>query len=581
MKKTTMPFGTKPFAILVWLFVCIIGMQPNASAVRIAAGALPDVNLFPPGTFSKMNSLNCDMIDIPANGTNPPGKLQAVVYDGLDAFGFPLTGLRVRVFRTGAPTAWTTFALPIGNDARNIDVAIVDDPGATLGQDFYIVVAYENSITNNVEWGFLTATGVGFSPTPWGLLVTGGGFINNTNPARNPHIDAAADILYPVGGGTHYALSDFAIVWEEPHATVIGGSDIGYATFHVAAGITPSPSYTMSMPTHAYEPDVACRGHMIPGATGPTYTLYISYKHVLPSGTSEIRMHEVGADKIGNVWPGPTTIVPPPPGTVSNTYGYPRIEAIVLGDVFPTLTTYNIVSDYLSPTGTVREILNYNDVNGLATYSVNPAVNDFRPVVAGVGRDANAAGLVVFTDKLFVVSHYTEDVLAPHTVGDYSSFSIDLLGGTRTVPVDDYQVNTNDLNIPMPAASESCIAISSSSNNGDGLFTVWFDGSSSPSNGTIKIKTNIFNTNFNYKTTGIENTTAKGYSIYPNPATDVLSLKGANHATYSIVDVTGKTLATGNIHGTGNITVSQLAPGTYILNLQEEGENYKVKFVKQ
>lgn len=588
MKKTTVLLRTNALAIFVWLFICSMGLQFSASAARIPAGAMPDVNLFPPGTFSKMNTLNCDMIDIPIVGTSLQGKLQAVVYDGLDASGNPITGLMVRVLRTNQPVAWTNVPIPLGNDARNLDVAIVDDPNGTLGQDFYIVATYENSLTNDVEWGYLQAIGVGVSTIPFGTTPTFFpiGFLNTTSPALNPHIDAAADITKPVGS-THFALTDFAIVWEQPHTVVIGGTDIGYATFHVAAGITPSPTYTLGAPTAAHMPDVACRGYSTVGASGSaSYSLYISYLEIhpippAPPSISQLFMREVAADKLGNVFPGALTSVPPPTGVTATTYGYPRIEAIVLGDVLPSLTTYNIVSDYLSPTGTFREILNYNDVNGLSTYSVNPSLNDFRPVVAGVGLDANPTGTLLFTNKQFVVSHYTEDVLSPHTVGDYSSFQIDIALGTRTTPIDDYQVNTNDLNIPMPVASESCIAISSSSNNGDGLFTVWFDGSSSPSNGTIKIKTNMANSSFAYKTTSIGNLQAKGYSAYPNPATDVLNLKGANNATYSITDVTGKTLGTGKIHGAGSIGISQLVPGTYILNLQEADGSYKVKFVKQ
>jgi len=66
-----------------------------------------------------------------------------------------------------------------------------------------------------------------------------------------------------------------------------------------------------------------------------------------------------------------------------------------------------------------------------------------------------------------------------------------------------------------------------------------------------------------------ENTT--GISVFPNPFTNQIQVKGIHNATYKILDLTGKLIQQGVTKG--NIyTTSEMSAGIYLLVIQD-GEN--------
>jgi plastocyanin len=71
-------------------------------------------------------------------------------------------------------------------------------------------------------------------------------------------------------------------------------------------------------------------------------------------------------------------------------------------------------------------------------------------------------------------------------------------------------------------------------------------------------------------------------SIYPNPAANVLHVKGINAEILTIVDVTGKVVRT--VRATGErmqVSVSDLAPGSYFLVVTTDEGRQSVPFVKE
>ena len=65
-------------------------------------------------------------------------------------------------------------------------------------------------------------------------------------------------------------------------------------------------------------------------------------------------------------------------------------------------------------------------------------------------------------------------------------------------------------------------------------------------------------------------------AVYPNPASDLLTIVGANNTTYNIYDVTGRTVANGET-GNSAINVSSLPSGMYIVSIN----NTSIKFIKE
>ena len=86
---------------------------------------------------------------------------------------------------------------------------------------------------------------------------------------------------------------------------------------------------------------------------------------------------------------------------------------------------------------------------------------------------------------------------------------------------------------------------------------------------------------------GINETTPKQITLYPNPATNTLTLnlsqlQKLQNASLSIYDIQGKQLLQQNITDTQTqIDISSFAKGIYIVKLQTDKETLQSKFVKE
>ena len=77
----------------------------------------------------------------------------------------------------------------------------------------------------------------------------------------------------------------------------------------------------------------------------------------------------------------------------------------------------------------------------------------------------------------------------------------------------------------------------------------------------------------------IEELNLEVISVYPNPATNVLKVKDMYGAAYSIVNMSGQAVQNGTIHST-SIDLNDLEEGTYFINLKDENNVYRSRFVK-
>lgn len=84
-------------------------------------------------------------------------------------------------------------------------------------------------------------------------------------------------------------------------------------------------------------------------------------------------------------------------------------------------------------------------------------------------------------------------------------------------------------------------------------------------------------------TTGIQNPDAAVFTLYPNPANATLNISLANTTaeSYTITDVTGKTLMGGTFTGTEQaIDIQALAAGSYIIKVSGQGAQTSKMFLK-
>jgi transforming growth factor-beta-induced protein len=68
-------------------------------------------------------------------------------------------------------------------------------------------------------------------------------------------------------------------------------------------------------------------------------------------------------------------------------------------------------------------------------------------------------------------------------------------------------------------------------------------------------------------------------TLYPNPAVDVVRVNNASGSTFEIIDMYGVRVAAGLLTN-GEISVSSLATGTYIVRVNSNGASYQTKLVK-
>jgi len=66
------------------------------------------------------------------------------------------------------------------------------------------------------------------------------------------------------------------------------------------------------------------------------------------------------------------------------------------------------------------------------------------------------------------------------------------------------------------------------------------------------------------------------FRVYPNPARNILYIETNGSAAFSLIDQSGKILATTNINGKGSIDVFQMTPGLYYLKNNSTGNVQKV-----
>jgi Leucine-rich repeat (LRR) protein len=70
------------------------------------------------------------------------------------------------------------------------------------------------------------------------------------------------------------------------------------------------------------------------------------------------------------------------------------------------------------------------------------------------------------------------------------------------------------------------------------------------------------------------------FSVYPNPAKNILHVQTNGNASFSLLDQSGQILLTSNIKGEGNVNVSNIAAGLYYLRNNNSGAAQKVIIVR-
>ena len=69
-------------------------------------------------------------------------------------------------------------------------------------------------------------------------------------------------------------------------------------------------------------------------------------------------------------------------------------------------------------------------------------------------------------------------------------------------------------------------------------------------------------------------------TVYPNPTIDLISISLDQPFTYSVNSINGDVLMTGNSVGTEELSLIDLAAGTYLILVQTDNKSNVIKLIK-
>ncbi len=209
-------------------------------------------------------------------------------------------------------------------------------------------------------------------------------------------------------------------------------------------------------------------------------------------------------------------------------------------------------------------------------------------------NETTAAGNTVNLYLDFVQDRYGSE--STWTVYDDNGTAVANGGPYTDLAANGTQLHAESFVVP----ASGCYSVEVLDSYGDGINAGYGNGSielRDGTNGVIWASNGVFASEIGqeYKvtssnnTTGLEGLTSEGFSIYPNPATDNVTVEfEAQNGTYeiSIVDLTGRVMtATSltNVSGAQEVVlpISELASGNYLVNIVKNGVKFTEKIIVQ
>jgi hypothetical protein len=502
----------------------------------------PTVSLTAIQADTVVTSVNCDMVRCPKYGL---GALKAIVWSVTPVYA----PHRVRSYLF---VEFNGTALPIEMipDAVDIDVVIADIVGGKAGHGYMVIVIYENFYQNQI---YLQTFTLALNMPLTALSVGAPQQISSgSTSCSHPRIDMFAGGSNWISGSSVFVppLNDYVATWMEDNGTnddIIGA----LGTTNPSATILPHTIFTVE--ANAEYPDVAAFTSSSSGHDSAVFVYDSGYE----------------------VWNVTSTPTFGHGGSTSLTKT--RVEAMNYQGTFTVNNTRwaAVGYEFNSP------FYEVGVVNSLQSgYWVTPVLSGYLgndqayPVIAagrgnqGVNYTGNHQYTIAWYDFGIEYDIYSQDV--------------DLATGLPDVSTDFWKVSNSSfadpyINAAGTGSKNSSVAISSSSNNGDGILTAYFDGEYM----VYKLSSAGFPGTYNFKPTRIQQIISKRLDVWPNPAADKINIADSQSSNYDILDMTGRTQLSGKLPASGEIDISSLAGGLYLIKLDDKGEQKMTNFVKQ
>lgn len=420
--------------------------------------------------------------------------------------------------------------------AHMADVALANVPGSP--NDFMSVFVYKISNKTFLETYKINGVGSGSittAPDSITLLSNSGGF---------PFIDMFADPTMLINGLP--SMHQFVFTWGD-YDPVTGN----YILNASVADITAPLTYTT-----------------VPLYTGPSGNIFADVAASSDYNTGDRMAYcsrqDIGAgtlvlDSINYASPTPTTATVP----LSSINPYiARIEALGLYDAAQPAQRWNVAAPIWNSSTSEYAVNIFNNAH-ITGYDCTPAGsavdgnNWCNAIAAGPGTPYGG-----YSNENFTIGWHA------YTNNIFVSQAVDVLSGDISTSYPDYyKVNTSPLGTMLPG--KMSIALTSTSNAGKDLLTVWYDGHN---NKIFYKETGDVN---GYKPTAIAATGGTpSFKLYPNPAHHTVSVEMPAGRTFEyirITDITGRPVYAYRTSASGAIlNLESLAPGMYHVEITSD-----------
>lgn len=517
-------------AILFLLSLC--GQISSGNAQNITNVTNEDTLLAT--SIMATNTINCDIIQTMGSSSH----LKAIAYDD------PASGdVICKVFLTDA--LYRTITI---NGANNPDVVIADDASGTIGNDYIIVIVYDdgsdvyiNNYSINVSGGSLgTVTAISSKQ------------LNTGVNAGGQHVHT---IRYDQPGMTPVGFINYVAVWHERGVST-GNMEVYYEKGNAASLVLIAGGYV----DDGTYPDVACYRADQPTMPTPPMPPYneeyaaITYiKPTTPPGT--------GVDLMVNYYEM-ITLSPNICALATNvTTTLPRIASKAHYDNNITDHPWTVASS-VNVGGTFKvNLYDFNTTSCGSMANTPLAISDGLMNSYDHYKPAIAAGEGGEFGVLFYPSYDTSLYFSWSPQPDLNSWT----------PTDFNEVNYDNNGAINISPAEPVVAIDCW--GGQEFLVSWWDGSN------ILWKEKRFG---QFKPSSVKNVNASSISIYPNPAKASLYIKGAAKGSYSLADATGRIQLSGSIITDEQaVNIQHLPHGLYLMHIKTDAGAQTVKIVKE
>lgn len=349
------------------------------------------------------------------------------------------------------------------------------------------------------------------------------------------------------------------------------------ATAQFTPGVSPCSDFTASVSSTDATDATNCNGAILVQPTGGTAPYYYNV------GTTNVAY---GSNHPTNLCPGVYTV------NAGDSNGCPFSTTVTIGfnsDPCSNFSASATTANTTSPNACDGSVT-ITATGGTAPYSYNTFSNStisnlctgsFTSIVLDSKGCSTSVTGEIFADSIFTFGNPVNDSTVTGTITSlwinncniaYDSVVSAHIGGFTVLSADSMLVSWV---LNYSNGDSLVVSYPFNLNSGAGFYNLVIRFFCPQKSGPKYL---VITSQFNYQLSGIEKKVMPELTVYPNPASDFIYIKGAPlNATFSIVDINGHKLFVGT---DSTIDISNISQGSYLMLVESPIGKQIVRFIK-